>query len=305
MKTINICIGHITHDRIVTPTLDRHCPGGTSWYYGWGMFWLNASAPQPVPFRLITAVGEPDLAAVEELRAAGVQVDLLPSPATVYFENRYGSNMNERTQQVLSKAAPFTWELLEPLIRPVVADGTRPTFILGSLLADDFPVDVLQHLHELGTVVVDGQGYLREVKGTSVVPTDWPDKLQAMPYIDILKVNEQEMQVLTGQTDPFFCGRKIAEWGVGEILLTYGDQVSVIYTRSDDRFITIPAYKPQQLIDATGCGDSYTMGYLFSRSLGYSLEQSGRFGAAVAALKLEHLGPFSSTYDRVMQMINC
>lgn len=27
------CIGHITHDRVITPTMDVHMPGGTAYYF--------------------------------------------------------------------------------------------------------------------------------------------------------------------------------------------------------------------------------------------------------------------------------
>ena len=155
-----ICIGHITHDHIVTPDINLHIPGGTAWYFAWGMHALAASDPEPCsPYRLITAVGEEDMPAVEQLRKAGVRVEVLPSQATVYFENKYGANMNNRQQRVLSKAAPFTWDRLEPLLQGV----DHPYFILGSLLADDFPLDVIHRLHQIGKVVVDVQGYLREV----------------------------------------------------------------------------------------------------------------------------------------------
>lgn len=35
-----------------------------------------------------------------------------------------------------------------------------------------------------------------EVRGERVYPIDWTDKLEALKYIDILKVNEHEMEVL-------------------------------------------------------------------------------------------------------------
>ena len=37
---------------------------------------------------------------------------------------------------------------------------------------------------------VDAQGYLREVRGEKVYPIDWTDKVEALKYIDILKVND-------------------------------------------------------------------------------------------------------------------
>lgn len=299
-----LCIGHITHDRIVTPTLDLHCPGGTSWYFAWGIHSLITSLPQGSivpPYRLITSVGPDDVPSVVKLQEVGIPVENIPSRATVYFENRYGQDMNQRTQQVLSKADPFSWQRLEPLLGDPSSDDV---FLLGSLLADDFPLDVLRHLHERGTVVADVQGYLRYVDGTKVIPTDWPDKLQALPYIDILKVNEQEMVVLTGQTDPVAAARQIGEWGVAQVLLTLGDQGSFIYTAADGSIESIPAYQPQAVVDATGCGDTYVMGYLFRRAQGASLPDAARFGAAVASLKLEHSGPFSATYADVLHRIS-
>ena len=60
---------------------------------------------------------------------------------------------------------------------------------------------------------MDAQGYLREVKGEHVYPTDWKEKREALKYIDILKVNEQEAEVLTGHKDPKKAARQLAEWG--------------------------------------------------------------------------------------------
>ena len=50
---------------------------------------------------------------VEELRAEGIDVAVMPSKHTVYFENIYGENQDNRTQRVLAKADPFTVEYLE------------------------------------------------------------------------------------------------------------------------------------------------------------------------------------------------
>lgn len=295
-----ICIGHITHDHILTPDIDLHIPGGTAWYFAWGMQALAASDKNEVaPYRLITSVGEEDMPAVEQLREAGVKVEVLPSEATVYFENKYGANMNNRQQRVLSKAAPFTWDRLEPLLQGV----DKPYFILGSLLADDFPLDVIKRLHKIGKVVVDVQGYLREVVGEEVKATDWPEKQEALQYVDVLKTNEFEMDVLTGENDPVKAVRKLAQWGVGEVLLTLGDLGSVIYRRKENSTTEIEAFPPKKLVDATGCGDTYTMAYVYRRTQGFSVAEAGTFAAAVASLKLEHSGPFRGTCEDVEQTI--
>ena len=87
-----------------------------------------------------------------------------------------------------------------------------------------------------------------------------------------------------------------------EVLITLGSNGSVIY--ADGRFYDIPAYPPSQLIDATGCGDTYCAGYLYARANGMDYAESGRFAAAMCTLKLEHTGPFDRTIDDVRRILN-
>ena len=174
-------------------------------------------------------------------------------------------------------------------------------FHLGSLLADDFSLDVVKYLSEKGILAVDAQGYLREVRGERVYPIDWTDKLEALKYIDILKVNEHEMEVLTGHKDIKQAALQLAEWGVKEVLITLGSLGSVIY--AEGRFHKIPAYPPKDIVDATGCGDTYATGYLYMRNKGVSYEKSRLFAAAMSTLKLEASGPFSKTEEDVWDII--
>lgn len=230
---------------------------------------------------------------VEDIRAKGIRVTVIPSQRTVYFENTYGENQDNRSQRVLAKADPFTVEQLQNINAHI--------FHLGSLLADDFSLDVVKYLSEKGILAVDAQGYLREVRGERVYPIDWTDKLEALKYIDILKVNEHEMEVLTGHKDIKQAALQLAEWGVKEVLITLGSLGSVIY--AEGRFHKIPAYPPKDIVDATGCGDTYATGYLYMRNKGVSYEKAGCFAAAMSTLKLEASGPFSKTEEDVWDII--
>lgn len=284
------CIGHITHDRVITPHSDVHMPGGTSFYFTHGISHLLQGN---VSYKLITSLAEEDMQAVRDIEALGISTEVIPSKHTVYFENIYGEDVNNRRQRVLAKADPFTVESLQ---------GVEARYIvLGTLLADDFSLDVIRHLSARGTLVVDAQGYLREVRDQKVYPVDWPDKLEALKYVDILKVNEHEVSVLTGEKDLYEGARRLAEWGIREVLLTLGSFGSIIY--ADGKFYDIPAYEPVELVDATGCGDTYVMGYLFQRCQGASVSAAAHFAAAVSTLKLEHAGPFCGTFEEVVSRI--
>lgn len=283
------CIGHITLDKIITPDNEFFLNGGTSYYFTHAIHNLGG-----INYRLITSMAEKDAEEVEAMRRKGINVTLIPSPQTVYFENKYEHNMNNRRQRVLAKAQPFTVESLKDI---------EAKFIhLGSLLADDFSPEVIRSLQGKGIVSVDAQGFLRHVEGESVVSCDWKDKLDIFPYIDILKVNEHEIKSLTGYSDPREAGRQLNEWGIKEVLITLGNYGSVIF--AEGRFYDIPAYTPSVLVDATGCGDTYAAGYLYMRSLGENYRECGKFAAAVSTLKLERSGAFNGTLNDVRRVMS-
>lgn len=283
------CIGHITLDKVITPKFEAHMPGGTAFYFAKALKNFDHDN-----FKLVTSLAESEMSEVDELRKDGIDVDVIPSRHSVYFENKYGENMNDRTQRVLAKADPFTVENLR--------DVDARVYHLGTLLADDFDLEVIKALAKKGEVSVDVQGYLRKVEGENVVHVDYTQKREAMPYISILKANEKEMEVLTGTSDPEEAARILADWGCKEVLLTLGDKGSLIYAGGD--FHKIPALPPADLVDATGCGDTYMAGYLYMRSRGASYQEAGTFAAAMCTLKLAKKGPFSGTFEEVQALID-
>ena len=283
------CIGHITLDKIITPKQTIYMPGGTSYYFSHGISHLNDWKN----YKLVTSLAPSEYSSVDELTGKGLNVEIIPSKKTVYFENSYGINQNNRTQRVLAKADPFTVEKIQHIEAKI--------FHLGSLLSDDFSLDVIKYLSKKGILSVDAQGYLREVRGEKEYPIDWSEKKEALKYVHILKVNEHEAKVLTGLDDYQAAARQLAEWGVKEVLLTLGSEGSIIY--AENSFYYIPAYPPKEVVDATGCGDTYMLGYLYMRNKGVSYEEAGCFAAALSTVKLEKSGPFSGTEEDAWKII--
>ena len=289
MKDI-CCIGHITKDKIITPRQTVYMAGGTSFYFSYAFNHL----PKNVSFQLVTKLGESEMKSADDMRQAGIDVLTYPSRHTVYFENKYGENQNDRTQRVLERADPFTVEEMQNVEAGV--------FHLGSLLNDDFSTEVVKYLSTKGRISIDAQGYLREVRGEKVYPIDWTEKREILAHTHIIKVNEHEMEVITGLTDPHEAAIRLAEWGVKEVCVTLGSEGSIIL--AEGKFYTIPAYKPHEIVDATGCGDTYSAGYLWCRAQGMGYEESGKFAAAMCTLKLEHSGPFDRNIDEVKQVLS-
>ena len=288
MKDI-CCIGHITKDKIVTPNRTVYMAGGTSFYFSYAINQL----PKDVTFSLVTAMDPTEKEPVEKMLKAGIDVSMNASRNTVFFENIYGENQNERKQRVLAKADPFTIQQLEHVDAKV--------FHLGSLLADDFPTEVVEYLSRKGRVSIDVQGYLREVRDEKVYPIDWKEKLKVLKHTYYLKVNETEMETITGLKDAHEAAKLIHAWGVTEVIITLGSEGSLVYV--DDKFYEIPAYPPHEVVDATGCGDTYSAGYLYKRLQGATPTEAGKFAAAMCTITLEHNGPFNRSIEDVEKII--
>jgi sugar/nucleoside kinase (ribokinase family) len=283
------CVGHITLDEVITSKATVHMAGGTSFYFS------NAIHNMSVSYVLITILAAREMHFVSGLRAKGIEVNVAAlSEHTVYFENSYTQDQDHRTQRVLQQADSFVAEHLVNMRAGI--------FHLGPLLADDMPAEIIKVLSGKGKVSLDVQGYLRKVENNKVHSIDWPAKKEALQYVDILKANEFEMEVLTGCTDVRKAAVVLFDWGVKEIVITLGSRGSVIYNGID--FYDIPAFRPAtSVVDATGCGDTYMAGYLYQRIKGTPFQQAGEFAAAMATLKIESSGPFTGTEKDVRELL--
>lgn len=263
--------------------------GGTSFYMAHGMHHLSPD----FSFQLVTKIGQESQKEVDRLRQMNINVVSYSSRHSVFFENCYGLDSDQRTQRVLAKADPFTIEEMKPLQAEV--------FHLGSLLADDFSPEIVKYLSQKGRISIDVQGYLREVRGEKVYAVDWKDMDAVLPYVDMIKLNEHEMHTIMQLNNPKTVAEKLASYGIREVIITLGSYGSLIY--ADKTYYEIPAYPPKKIVDATGCGDTYSTGYLYMRSQGASFQEAGRFASAMCTLKLEHNGPFEGSLNDIKTLI--
>nr|WP_294988848.1 PfkB family carbohydrate kinase [uncultured Sediminibacterium sp.] len=281
------CIGHLTHDKIVTPSDTVHMAGGTSFYFS------HALKNFPLSYHLVTALSSDDAVFAEALQQEGIDLTIVPSKHTVYFENIYTSNSDDRQQKVLFEADPFKIEDLQNI--------QAKHFHLGPLLAHDMSADFIESLSKTATVSLDVQGFLRTVINQHVEAVDWAAKATVLPHITIIKASETEAFTITGTNNVEHAAKKLFDMGVKEVVITMGSKGSLIY--DGNNIINIPAYKPAVVKDATGCGDTYMAGYLYKRFKGEDIESAGNFGAAMATIKIADSGPFNSTEEALKKII--
>jgi sugar/nucleoside kinase (ribokinase family) len=280
-------IGHITLDKIQTTQSVKYMPGGTAFYFS------KALKNFDISHLLVTAVAGSEQYIIDGLRNEGLEVIALDSKHTVYFENIYPENMDDRVQNVLNTADPFTAELMPPVSAQI--------FHLGPLLHTDVSFSLIKNLSAKGLVSIDVQGMLRYTKNKKVLYKDWDDKEAILKYVSVLKANEFEMEIITGTKNMEEGARYLAGHGVKEVIITNGGKGSLIL--AGDVFYRIPAIKPARVADTTGCGDTYMAGYLYKKLKGAGIDECGLYGAAMATLKIQSFGPFDGNAEEVESLL--
>ncbi len=84
--------------------------------------------------------------------------------------------------------------------------------------------------------------------------------MATLPQVDLLKVNEGELALLTGGDDPAERARSLLEKGPRLVVVTLGPEGSYFQTARGGKYV--PAFKVDT-IDATGCGDAFIAGLLW------------------------------------------
>jgi adenosine kinase len=106
-------------------------------------------------------------------------------------------------------------------------------------------------------------------------------------------VNDYEWELVTNRTG-------LSKEQVGEqvkaLIVTKGADGCEIY--AEGKSYQIPAAKPAQTADPTGCGDAHRAGLLLGLTNGYDWETTGRLGSLMGAIKIESHGTQNHFFER-------
>jgi fructokinase len=153
-------------------------------------------------------------------------------------------------------------------------------------------------------------------------PTMWTSPEEAkkavqeiIPLCDVIKLNDTELELITGETEPYAGGKYILSLGGLLCLITQGDKGSYFLTSEHRGFV--PAFKVKT-IDSIGCGDAF-LGALLNQFLQYDTLQTAlqqqnvekviRFAAAAGALTATKRGalpaiPYRNEVDAFLRNQN-
>ncbi|MDY6954039.1 MAG: PfkB family carbohydrate kinase [Thermodesulfobacteriota bacterium] len=287
----DVCVvGHVTKDILKAGQTTTLLPGGTAYYTALALKRLGLHVA------VVTKGAKEDRDyLLHELLANKVSVFWKEEGSTTVFENAYsGDDLGARTQTLKAMGTPF-------VAKDVAKIGAK-AFHLGPLFRRDMALKVLEKAaKEAKTISLDVQGMVRPARLGQVIQQDWPDKKKWLGLVHVLKANAQEALILSGERDAEGAAAVLASFGPKEVVITAGGRGSVVYAAGT--IYRIPSFSPRNLVDPTGCGDTYVAAYLCKRLRGASPEDAGRFAAATATIKLEGLGPFNGTAKEVVALL--
>ena len=147
-------------------------------------------------------------------------------------------------------------------------------------------------------------------------PLLWKSRDQAIEnmrsvlgYVDVMKISEEETELLTGKKEPAEAAKILVEKGISMVAVTLGAEGTLICTKKGS---VVAGGFQTSVVDTTGAGDSFWAGFLYKLlesekdpdqiSLD-ELKTFGRFGNAVASLCIEKRGaiPAMPSLERVNQ----
>jgi ribokinase len=120
----------------------------------------------------------------------------------------------------------------------------------------------------------------------------------SLASVDVLKPCKAAARELTGETDFAAMARKLLGFGPTLVALTMGSEGSILAT--DRETIVAPPFRVN-VVDTTGAGDAFMGGLSYGLLQGWSLEETGRFANACAALCCTALGARACATRPVVQ----
>jgi sugar/nucleoside kinase (ribokinase family) len=217
------------------------------------------------------------------------------SECSTSIRNKYFTADKERRScTCISQADPFTIN--------DIPNVDSKIYHFAGLIFGDFDGELIKSLSKRGKVAVDVQATLRHQDRNDsgrMYFEDWAEKKELLPYIDFLKTDAAEAEILTGCSDRKEAAKMLYEWGAKEICITHNTEV-LAYDGKD--FYTCPI-KARNLSGRSGRGDTTFAAYITER-LSNDIPTSLLWATATVSLKMEKPGALQVKRDAIQEYIN-
>ncbi|HSM24642.1 MAG TPA: hypothetical protein VK856_07260, partial [Anaerolineaceae bacterium] len=147
-------------------------------------------------------------------------------------------------------------------------------------------------------LAVDVQGFVRVLRDNTLVYEAWPEMVEVLRNIDILKSDAVEAAYLTGETEIEKAAKIYAGMGVKEVVLTHSEGVLIYADEKCYHF----KFHSESMAGRSGRGDT-CMGSYVAKRISYPPYEAGKWAAAATSLKVERVGVLNRSIQEVEAFI--
>ena len=123
----------------------------------------------------------------------------------------------------------------------------------------------------------------------------WWDVNRLLPHCDMLIVNANEAEMVSGRTDPAMAIDELCGRGVETVIITLGGDGCLLQSAGKRRRY---AAVPVDACDTTGCGDTFCGVLCAALCRNTPLEEAVRFAQAAAAITATRMGAYAALPQR-------
>jgi sugar/nucleoside kinase (ribokinase family) len=271
-----VIVGSLAFDTIQTPWGRRErIVGGSGTYCSLAASFFTH--PQ-----VVGVVGEDFPTAVIRLfKARGIDVEGLEiKPGkTFHWEGRYGYDPNLR-ETIRTDVNVYEG------YQPVLPDSYRKAEIVFLANIDpDLQGGILAQVRRPKLVAMDTMNHWIRSKPRAI--------RRVLKKVDILFANDEEIRMLTDETNLIKAGRKILACGPRLVVTKKGEHGALVFSR---RFVFGVLANPcEDVVDPTGAGDSFAGGFLgyLDKKKSFSpldIRRAAVYGSVLASFAIEDFG---------------
>jgi sugar/nucleoside kinase (ribokinase family) len=272
-------VGSIAYDAVKTPSGERErMLGGAATHFA-----LAASFFAEV--RPVGPVGDDfDEESWRILRTRGTVTDDVEHVAggkTFFWKGEYSANLNQRETHVTDLNVFETFD-------PKLSQASKDADVLFlANIQPDLQLNVREQCTQARFVAMDSMDLWINIAHESL--------RKVIGTVDCLILNDEELEMLTGQPSTMLAAQEILTWGPKAVVAKLGKYGAALYT--PEGFFALPAFPLEHVADPTGAGDTFAGGFvgyvaahpeeeidhaLLSRAMAY--------GTALASYNVEEFG---------------
>ena len=245
-RMTNLIVGTVAFDAIETPY------GKTDKIVGGAATYISLSASFFTDkLNLVSVVGgdfpQEAIQMLENhnVNTSGLQIK--KDEKTFFWSGKYHNNMNSRD------TIETQLNVLENFDPIVPKEFSESEFLMLGNLVPSVQQKVLDQMQKRPKLIVlDTMNFWMD--------NCWDDLIQALKEVDVLTINDEEAQQLSGKHSLVSAAKKIQKMGPKYLIIKKGEHGALLFD-GENKFFA-PALPIENVFDPTGAGDSFAGGFI-------------------------------------------